>query len=123
MSLRTPLGKAIGLGSAQSGAHHWWMQRVTAVALIPLALWFVWSLMSLLGADQATVQQWISQPLNAALLMALVIAMFYHVQLGLQVVIEDYVHTAWLEISLQILVKFAAIIGALICTFAIVSVF
>ena len=123
MSLRTPLGKAIGLGSAQSGAHHWWMQRVTAVALIPLALWFVWSLMSLLGADQATVQQWISQPLNAALLMALVIAMFYHAQLGLQVVIEDYVHTAWLEISLQILVKFAAIIGALICTFAIVSVF
>ncbi|GJM10972.1 MAG: succinate dehydrogenase membrane anchor subunit [Lysobacteraceae bacterium] len=123
MSLRTPLGKAIGLGSAQSGAHHWWMQRVTAVALIPLALWFVWSLMSLLGADQATVQAWISQPLNAAMLMALVIAMFYHAQLGLQVVIEDYVHTGWLEISLQILVKFAAIIGALICTFAIVSVF
>lgn len=123
MSLRTPLGKAIGLGSAQSGAHHWWMQRVTAVALIPLALWFVWALMSLLGADQATVQAWISQPLNAAMLMALVIAMFYHAQLGLQVVIEDYVHTGWLEISLQILVKFAAIIGALICTFAIVSVF
>lgn len=123
MSLRTPLGKAIGLGSAQSGAHHWWMQRVTAVALIPLALWFVWSLMSLLGADQAIVQAWIRQPINAALLMALVIAMFYHAQLGLQVVIEDYVHTGWLEISLQILVKFAAIIGALICTFAIVSVF
>ena len=123
MSLRTPLGRARGLGSAKSGSHHWWVQRVTAIALIPLMIWLAWSVISLLGAGQSEVQAWIAQPFNAALLLAVVIAVFHHAQLGMQVVIEDYVHTPWMELTLQLTVKFLAILGALVCAFAIISVF
>ena len=123
MSLRSPLGRARGLGSAKSGANHWWVQRVTAIALIPLLLWMAWSMIGLLGAEQAVVRDWIAQPLNAALLLALVISVFYHAQLGMQVIVEDYVHTPWTQVTLQLLIKFLAILGALVCALSIVSVF
>jgi len=91
MSLQTPLGKARGLGSAKEGLHHWWMQRVTAVALIPLTLWFAFSVVCIAGADYKTVIQEIASPLNATLIISLIVASFYHAALGLQVVFEDYI--------------------------------
>jgi len=90
--MRSMLGRARGLGSAKSGTGHWWAQRVTAFALIPLVLWFVCSAIRLAGQPRAAVQHWAGSPVVATLLAALVIATFHHMQLGLQVVIEDYVH-------------------------------
>src|SRR5215467_5939885 len=91
--MRSPLGRAIGLGSAKEGVDHWWAQRITAIALVPLSLWFVSAAIGLVGADLDTVQNWIGLPLPAILLILLLIGMFYHLSLGLQVVIEDYVHS------------------------------
>ncbi len=92
MSLRTPIARAKGLGSAKEGVSHWWAQRVTAVALVPLTLWFVIAILGLTTADHSAVVAWISSPIRAALLVLFLVALFYHAKLGLQVVIEDYVH-------------------------------
>ena len=118
MSLRDPLAQARGLGSAKDGLRHWWLQRLTAVALMLLAPWFVCLLLGLIGADQFTVRATIGQPLNATLLLAFVFALFWHGQLGLQVVVEDYVH-GWPEIASQIAIKFACVLGALASAIAI----
>src|ERR1700739_4247412 len=91
--MRSPLGRAIGLGSAKEGVEHWWAQRLTAIALIPLSLWFVSAVIGLAGGDLETMQNWVALPLPAILLVLLLIATFYHLSLGLQVVIDDYVHT------------------------------
>lgn len=109
MSLRSPLGRVRGLGSAKDGTAHWWMQRLTAIALIPLTLWFVVSVVVAAGASHETIAWWIGNPLVATLLILLVAALFYHAQLGLQVVIEDYVSTEWKKMAGLIVVKFAAI--------------
>ena len=89
---RTYLGRAKGLGAAGSGVHHWWAERVTSVALIPLTLWFVFSVVGMAGHTQPEIAHWISNPVVAVLLIALILASFHHTQLGLQVVLEDYVH-------------------------------
>jgi succinate dehydrogenase / fumarate reductase membrane anchor subunit len=89
--MRSQLGQVRGLGSAKSGAAHWWAQRLTAVALVPLTLWFVWSALRLVGAPHEAVLVWIGGPIPVVLMLALVIATFYHLKLGLQMVIEDYV--------------------------------
>ncbi len=91
MSIRTPLGFVRGLGSAKDGTHHWWMQRVTAVMLIPLVLWFVISMLSVSQADYETFKYWLGHPFNAGAMITLIIAAFYHASLGMQVVYEDYV--------------------------------
>ncbi len=122
MSLRTPLAQARGLGSAHAGVHHWWMQRLTALALIPLCLWFVWACTGLVGAGYLEARAFVANPVNALLFASLVIAMFWHAQLGLQVVIEDYVHTHWLEVSMQVLVRFAAALGVLAALLAIIRI-
>ena len=109
MSLRSPLGRVRGLGSAKDGTAHWWMQRLSAIALIPLTLWFVVSVVVAAGASHETIAWWIGNPLVATLLILLVAALFYHAQLGLQVVIEDYVSTEWKKMASVIVVKFAAI--------------
>ena len=98
-SLRTPLGRAIGLGSAKHGAEHWWSQRVSAVALIVLGLWFAASLIAHAGVNHADFVTWLRGPITAILMLLLLAATFYHAALGLQVVIEDYVHTEWLKTS------------------------
>lgn len=92
---RSPLGRALGLGSAKDGVEHWWLERVTAVALVPLTLWFTGSLIALAGSDYETFLAWLSAPLATVLMVLLLIALFYHMALGLQVVIEDYVHSGW----------------------------
>ena len=91
MSIRTPLARVRGLGTAKDGTHHWWMQRVSAVALIPLTLWFIGSLLSVARADYEVMQHWLSHPVNAGLLLTLLLATFYHASLGMQVIYEDYV--------------------------------
>jgi succinate dehydrogenase / fumarate reductase, membrane anchor subunit len=105
--LRSPVGRAIGLGSAKEGVEHWWLQRVTAVALVPLTLWFVVSVVRLSGADIDTVRDWVGRPLPSILLVLLLIATFWHTSLGLQVVIEDYVHTDLAKLGLLIVVRLA----------------
>ena len=95
-SLRSPLGRARGLGSAKAGAHHWWGQRLTAIALIPLTVWLVYSLLKLSRGDLGDLVYWCRAPFNATLLILFVGVGFHHAQLGLQVVAEDYVSNhAW----------------------------
>lgn len=89
--MRSALGRARGMGAAKSGSGHWWAQRLTALALLPLALYFVLSVFLLEGASQADMLRYMGEPWNGVLFLALVIALFYHLQLGLQVVIEDYI--------------------------------
>lgn len=94
MSLQSPLNKVLGLGSAKEGTGHWWAQRLTAIGLVPLTIWFAIELLSLPHGNYEMVAAWIAQPLNSILLVLLVVSLIYHSNLGLQVVIEDYVHGA-----------------------------
>lgn len=112
MSLRTPLARARGVGSARQGTSHFWAQRVSAIALIPLCLWFVYSMLALRGSPYEAVHAWIAQPAAALLFGMFVVSLFYHAQLGLQVVIEDYVHTRWLKVSSLVLLKLLSMLLA-----------
>jgi succinate dehydrogenase / fumarate reductase membrane anchor subunit len=91
MSLKSPLGQAKGLGSAKDGLHHWWAQRVTAIALIPLTIWFAFKVAVLSMSDYQTVLESIGSPWSAALIVSLIVAAFYHAALGMQVIFEDYI--------------------------------
>lgn len=117
--LRSPLGRVIGLGSAKEGVEHWWAQRITAVALVVLLLWFVASIVSLAGANRAAVAAWLHAPLPAILTVLLLIAGFYHMALGVQVVIEDYVHTEWVKIPALVLNKLISFALAIAGIFAV----
>jgi succinate dehydrogenase / fumarate reductase, membrane anchor subunit len=119
--MRSPLGRAVGLGSAKEGVEHWWLQRITAVALVPLGLWFVIAIIRLVGADVESVRDWVGSPLPAILLVLLLIATFYHAALGLQVVVEDYVHTELTKLGLLIVVRLACFAFAVAGIFAVVS--
>ncbi|MFT7459651.1 MAG: succinate dehydrogenase / fumarate reductase membrane anchor subunit [Planctomycetota bacterium] len=123
MSLRTPLARVKGLGSAKNGSHHWWQQRVTAIALVPLSLWFIYSLVSMVGASYMTVVNWIRLPYVTVLLILFIASLFYHALLGIQVVIEDYIDSEWQKIGSIILVKFLAVVGALASVLSILNVF
>jgi succinate dehydrogenase / fumarate reductase, membrane anchor subunit len=107
--LRSPLGRVIGLGSAKEGVTHWWAQRLTAIALVPLTLWFIAGLIGITGADRVTVVAWLHNPLRAIATILMLFALFYHMALGMQVVVEDYVHTEWSKLTLLVLNKFIAI--------------
>ena len=120
--LRTPLKVARGNGASGTGVHHWWLQRVTAIALIPLSIWFLFFIGGLLHASYPGVLAAIAQPVHAVLLIVLSVCLFWHGALGLQVVIEDYVHTRWLEVALQIALRFGAVLAALACVMAVLSV-
>jgi succinate dehydrogenase / fumarate reductase membrane anchor subunit len=110
--MRSPLARAMGFGSAKDGVEHWWIQRVSAVALVPLTLWFVASIIAHTGNDYATFIVWLRTPLASILMILLLIALFYHTALGLQVVIEDYVHSG---------VKFAALVAVRLGCFALAA--
>lgn len=120
--LRNPLKHARGLGSAQHGVGHWWVQRVTAAALIALGLWFVVTVLALLHADYATAKAAVARPWNALLLILFIATAFWHAVLGLQVVIEDYVHTRWKEVVLLVAVKFVAVLAAAAGVFAVLRI-
>ncbi len=124
-SLRSPISRVRGLGSAKEGVGHWWAQRMTALALIPLGIWFVASIVRLAGADHAAITQWLGAPFTLGALALTLFAAFYHAVLGLQVVIEDYIHSKFAKHALIILIQFAAfgfattaIIALLVAAFA-----
>ena len=119
MSLRSPLGRVLGLGTAKDGTAHWWGQRVSGVALALLGLWFAWSLTTMAGYSHADAATFIGQPFNAVMLMLLCVTMAYHSLLGVQVVIEDYVHGHALKIASLVLSRFAHILFAVVGLFAI----
>jgi succinate dehydrogenase / fumarate reductase, membrane anchor subunit len=116
---RNPMKRARGLGSAKSGTGHFWWQRVTAIFLVPLVAWVLGMLVSLVGADYMTVHTTIAKPWNAIALALLALMLFWHGKLGIQVVIEDYVHQRAIEVTLQLLVTLACVLGALASLYAI----
>lgn len=122
MSLRTPLGRVRGLGSAKDGTNHWLAQRVSAVLLAPLSIWFLVCLWPVLGQNYADARVYLAQPMHAFLLLAFLLTLIYHALLGVQVVIEDYIHTRWLEVSLQVAIKLIAFLAALATAFALIRI-
>jgi succinate dehydrogenase / fumarate reductase membrane anchor subunit len=123
-NLRTPLKDVSGLGSAKSGTHHFIVQRVTGVALVLLTIWIVGFALSLVhAADYAHAREMLHHAFAAAGMIAFVVVAFWHAQLGLQVVIEDYVHTRWLEIASQLAVKFVCAGAALAGVVAVIRIF
>ena len=120
--LRTPLSRARGLGSAKEGVHHFWAQRITAVALIPLVAWFAISLIMMSGADYAVVRAWIGSPVVMVLLALTIVIGLHHGQLGMQVVIEDYVHNDGVKLALIVLMRFIAVFFGLAAIVAILRI-
>ena len=119
---RTPLKIATGLGSAKSGAHHFMALRITSVALIALGLWIVWIALEALHMDYAAARALIAKPWNAVLMIVFLITSFWHAQLGIQVVIEDYVHAKGVELASQIAVKFICFLGAAASVLAVIRI-
>lgn len=120
--LRSALGRARGLGSAKEGVHHWWVQRVSAVALVPLTIWFVLSLYGVIGGGYDAMIDWVSNPLVAVLLVTLIIATFYHATLGLQVVYEDYISGHWLRVGVDLGTKFICFLLGAAGVFAVLKI-
>lgn len=121
MSFRSPLGTARGLGSAKSGTEHWMIQRLTSIAMLPLTLWFAWSLVCMAGADYTAFTAWLAEPVTAVLMSAFCIMAFHHAQLGLQVVIEDYVGGG-MRVATVAAVKLLAGLGAVSCVVSVVMI-
>jgi succinate dehydrogenase / fumarate reductase membrane anchor subunit len=122
MSYRSPLGRARGLGSAKEGTHHFWVQRVTAVALIPLVLWFVYSLAQLPSGNYEVVRWWVHAPSVAVALVLFIACALYHSMLGVQVVIEDYIAADGTKIVALLLSKFVHAIAAVTGIFAVLKI-
>ena len=108
--MRSPLGRVLGLGSAKEGVEHWWRQRTTALALVPLVLWFVIAVIGHIGVDRGAMVAWVHNPISSMLLILLIVATFYHAALGVQVVIEDYIHGEAMRLSALIVVRLLCIV-------------
>jgi succinate dehydrogenase / fumarate reductase, membrane anchor subunit len=121
-SLRSPLGVVSGLGSAKSGVHHWWLQRLTSIALVPLTIWFTVSILSLPSMDHVTIIAWMAQSWTALLLIGLVLVATYHSQLGIRVILEDYVPNSGVRTLTLVIVTFAHTLLAAAGVFAILKV-
>ncbi|MBL8260280.1 MAG: succinate dehydrogenase, hydrophobic membrane anchor protein [Candidatus Competibacteraceae bacterium] len=114
MSIRTPLANVRGLGSAKDGTHHWWMQRVTSIALVPLMLWFIFAMLRYSRAEYEVFQHWLSNPINAGLMVTFLFAVFYHAKLGMQVIYEDYVRPEWVMYLALLVTQFVLfLLGAI----------
>ena len=116
---RSLLGRVRGTGAAHSGVHHWYAEEVTAMALVPLTLWFIYSVMRLAGASREAVVVWAGHPVNTVLLLALIAITFHHMQLGLQVVYEDYINAKWLMNILILATKAVALLLGLMASVAV----
>jgi len=119
MHYRDPLAKVRGLGSAKNGTHHWWMQRVTAIALIPLAFWFIERMISSAFADLATLKTWMESPFQAMAMAIFTVVMCYHARLGMQVIIEDYMHNEASKITYLVVNTFVFTVLAIMAVMAI----
>lgn len=121
-TLRTPLGRVRGLGTARSGVHHWWLQRVTSAALLPLMLWFVLSAAGLAGAGYAATVDWIARPWNAVLLLLTIGLAFHHTASGLQVIVEDYANQEWLKMAAILAIRAICLVLALAAALAVLRI-
>ena len=122
MSLRTPIARARGLGPGHAGVHHWTVQRLTALSNVPLVLWFIFSAVALSGATYAEAVEWLASPVTATLMILLVISVFYHAKLGLQVIVEDYVHHQGAKMAALAALTLALFGLAVACIVATLSV-
>ena len=122
MSARSPIARVRGLGAARTGVGHWTAQRLTAIANVLLVLWFVFSSLVLAGAGYAEVRGWLASPLSASLMILLIISTFYHARLGLQVVVEDYVHDEAAKLVALIAITLATFALAVTCIVAVLKV-
>ncbi len=122
MEMRSSLSRVRGLGSTKTGAQHWWAQRISAIALIPLSLWFIFSVVALNGAGHSEFKTWLSVHGNTIMMIAFVTALFYHAKLGLEVVVEDYVHGETAKVTVLLIVRFATFLSGLSCILAILRV-
>lgn len=122
MKYRNPLANAHNHGAAGDGVSHWWAQRFSAIILALLTVWLVYALAAVVGADHSSASAWLAKPINAAMAILFVIASLYHGKLGLQVVIEDYVHHRMAEVALLVAVKILSIVGGLLAVIAILKV-
>jgi len=122
MSLRSPLSRVLGSGSAKEGTDHWWMQRVTAIALLILGLWFLISIASLEGYSETDMHTWVASPFNAIMLLLMSITLAWHSMLGIQIVIEDYIHGPGLKVVSIILSKFVHVFLGVAAVVAILKV-
>jgi succinate dehydrogenase / fumarate reductase, membrane anchor subunit len=120
--LRSPLGRARGLGSARAGFHHWWIERVEAVALVPLTIWFIIAVLRRLGASHQEVQAWLSSPVSMVLMLLLIGTTFHHLSLGVQSVLDDYVHQPTVKLWSVFAVKGACAILALLCIVSVLKI-
>ncbi len=119
--MQSQLGRARGKGAAHSGVHHWYIERVTAIALVPLTIWFVINVLRLVGASQPAVASWVGHPINAALLLAMIGITFHHMQLGIQVVLEDYVDQPKRMMAYVLLNKAVALLLGLIAAISVLK--
>jgi succinate dehydrogenase / fumarate reductase membrane anchor subunit len=122
MAYRTPIAKVRGLGTARSGLQHWKMQRLTAIANVLLVLWFMFSAMALSGSGYEQVRDWLGSPVTASLVVLLIISTFYHARLGLQVVVEDYVHHEGARIASLVAIALIVLALAVACIVAVLTV-
>ena len=122
MSIQTPLGRVRGHGSAKSGTQHFWYQRLTAMALVPLTLWFVWSVVRYTGAPYDQVIAFLSDPLSAVAMSMFILVGLLHMLLGVKVVIEDYIHRESTKIALLVLIHFAVLAVAVTCVVAVLRI-
>jgi len=122
MRFQSPLARVIGLGSAKEGASHWWWQRLSAIALVPLSLWFIFSVVSFAGPCSGGIHVWLASSWTSTLMIAFVVCLFYHAQLGVQVVLEDYLHNEMLKIISIWTVKFLSILLVISSTVSILQI-
>jgi succinate dehydrogenase / fumarate reductase, membrane anchor subunit len=121
-SLQTPLHRVQGLGASHSGTGHFWRQRITAVALVPLGLWFTFAILGLIGTNEVAILSFLAHPWNALLMAAFATTMLYHMSLGLQVVVDDYVHSTGMKIFCLLLIRFVMIATTVTCIFALIRI-
>ena len=121
-SRQTPVHRVQGMGAAHSGTGHFWRQRVTAAALVPLGLWFAFTVVGLAGAGEVAAVSYLAHPWNALLMAGFAVTALYHMSLGLQVIIDDYVHSPGMKLFLMLLVRFVVIATISTCLFAIIRI-
>ena len=122
-NFKSPLSKAIGHGSAKTGSQHWWWQRITAILLVPLWIWFIYSLTHVLKMDYENIYQWLQSPLVCSLMIIMLASLYYHAILGMQVIIEDYIESEWRKIASILLVNFLILLMGTVSVISVLKIF